>query len=114
MQKVKVIKEFPYTGNVVVHWEDKQYQPYVVAWKMVIQNEEGKEEKLPARCFEGDVVTCYWGQGHYFGTEEAALEYARQEEISLIQDKIDWLMYDRDRLIEEGKSTKVMNKVKEV
>ena len=56
-EKYVIVEEYPEIDYVLVR-RDNEYQPWVAAWNY----------QPEIRC---------WGQGHYFGTLESAMEYIR-------------------------------------
>ena len=72
MTEVTLIKKFPTADYAVVN-RGTEYQPFVACWCF----RASPENQL---CREGDLVTGYWSQGHYFDTEAEALKYAIAKE----------------------------------
>lgn len=91
MTEVTLIKHFPLADYAVVD-RGTEYQPFVACWGF-------RPTPKYQLCREGDLVTAYWAQGHYFDTEADALKYAidrerealleRMAEITRRLDKID-------------------------
>lgn len=99
-QMVKVIKVFERADYVVVEWHNE----YVACW--CPRTPEGKplsEEN------ERKEVTCYWGQGHYFGEDfKGAIKYALEKEADILRAQFRARKQELDRM-EKELSTLVEN-----
>jgi hypothetical protein len=90
MTEVTLIKHFPLADYAVVN-RGTEYQPFVACWGF----RPSPENQL---CREGDLVTAYWAQGHYFDTEADALKYAVDREREALLERIAEINRRLDRI----------------
>lgn len=87
MQKVRILKIFPYSQYAVVDWNNQ----YVACKWMRIIEKEGDREPTLADLEEEQLV--YWGQGHYFDNDLGkAIRYAIDREEAAWERHKMWLM----------------------